>query len=424
MPLVTRRDILTLHNAITGSPQNLEYRGFLDALRAIKILESSLPLYKNDKYFGVAKLHGYDGINSTSKPLCPHHINTFLPWHRIYILKLEKVLQNVSPGLAFPYWDWTTTNWSTICSTPTYQDLNNIQQTHPLFSTAISTASSVSLCQAKRPNPANSSPYQQIRRKPQISSSSYPTMSQLANEVNYAMNATVFAKSNGFSSSLASFTLRITSPHDKIHNYVVGGDMASSDYASYDPLFWLHHANVDRIWASWQNKGNPLMLPSSNISGFNNQQLLFKDNNNVYVASSLSTNYLGYTYDSFINPLASRTSLKIPNRVIFWLRDTNIGNIVSVDVFFNTNQDIKNLSVNSENYAGTLCVFGAMGMQHQVVSPDRYPVDRFIEVTDAFRRFSSGKNMPQVTLRGLLENGSYVSLNESNYSSMGFEFPS
>lgn len=28
-----------------------------------------------------------------------------------------------------------------------------------------------------------------------------------------------------------------------------------------DPMFWLHHANVDRIWAIWQQK-NPTKNPN------------------------------------------------------------------------------------------------------------------------------------------------------------------
>jgi tyrosinase len=29
----------------------------------------------------------------------------------------------------------------------------------------------------------------------------------------------------------------------------VGGDMASVPSAAYDPIFYLHHANIDRLWA-------------------------------------------------------------------------------------------------------------------------------------------------------------------------------
>jgi tyrosinase len=42
--------------------------------------------------------------------------------------------------------------------------------------------------------------------------------------------------------------------HSSIHNNVhlwVGGDMKMSS-SQNDPVFFLHHCNVDRIWAAWQ----------------------------------------------------------------------------------------------------------------------------------------------------------------------------
>lgn len=41
--------------------------------------------------------------------------------------------------------------------------------------------------------------------------------------------------------------------HNTIHNCVGGyGHMQYPDVAAFDPVFWLHHANVDRIVAMWQ----------------------------------------------------------------------------------------------------------------------------------------------------------------------------
>ncbi|KAG8738255.1 hypothetical protein FRC10_007088 [Ceratobasidium sp. 414] len=41
-------------------------------------------------------------------------------------------------------------------------------------------------------------------------------------------------------------------PHDAVHNEVAG-DMAAA-FSPDDPLFFLHHCNVDRIWALWQGR--------------------------------------------------------------------------------------------------------------------------------------------------------------------------
>ncbi len=38
---------------------------------------------------------------------CQHGWERFLPWHRIYLYEFEQVLQDLSPGVTMPYWDWT-----------------------------------------------------------------------------------------------------------------------------------------------------------------------------------------------------------------------------------------------------------------------------------------------------------------------------
>lgn len=45
-------------------------------------------------------------------------------------------------------------------------------------------------------------------------------------------------------------------PHDAVHG-AVGGDsglMADPDTAALDPIFWLHHANIDRLWEVWRTR--------------------------------------------------------------------------------------------------------------------------------------------------------------------------
>lgn len=44
-------------------------------------------------------------------------------------------------------------------------------------------------------------------------------------------------------------------PHGTIHS-VIGGDMSPTSNAPNDPIFYLHHGNVDYLWAKWQD-ANP-----------------------------------------------------------------------------------------------------------------------------------------------------------------------
>jgi tyrosinase len=51
------------------------------------------------------------------------------------------------------------------------------------------------------------------------------------------------------------------SPHGGVH-VAVGGWMSSFDTAARDPIFWLHHANIDRLWEAWLALGDP-SIPDS-----------------------------------------------------------------------------------------------------------------------------------------------------------------
>lgn len=50
------------------------------------------------------------------------------------------------------------------------------------------------------------------------------------------------------------------SPHNKFFtgHYTIGGDPGGDFFGSPgDPAFWLHHAQIDRVWWIWQNQNLP-----------------------------------------------------------------------------------------------------------------------------------------------------------------------
>ncbi|KAA1103595.1 hypothetical protein PGTUg99_001615 [Puccinia graminis f. sp. tritici] len=44
-----------------------------------------------------------------------------------------------------------------------------------------------------------------------------------------------------------------SAPHAAIHIFI-GGEMPHSVYAANEPLFFLHHAHIDKLWADWQRQ--------------------------------------------------------------------------------------------------------------------------------------------------------------------------
>jgi tyrosinase len=51
-----------------------------------------------------------------------------------------------------------------------------------------------------------------------------------------------------------SFSLE-GNPHGTVHGNI-GGEMGSVQTSARDPIFWLHHANIDRLWTAWMKGGN------------------------------------------------------------------------------------------------------------------------------------------------------------------------
>ena len=50
-----------------------------------------------------------------------HMAPTFLPWHRRFVLELEKALRRIDDSVSVPYWDWTRDRTTT--SAPWTADL-------------------------------------------------------------------------------------------------------------------------------------------------------------------------------------------------------------------------------------------------------------------------------------------------------------
>ena len=98
------------------------------------------------------------------------------------------------------------------------------------------------------------------------------------------------------------FTNQLENIHDFVHGWTggnngsIGGDMGSLGTAAWDPIFWSHHCNIDRLWYLWQlkhgvNNISPALLPMV-LQPFG-----------LKVQDVLSINALGYEYAASFNRL-------------------------------------------------------------------------------------------------------------------------
>jgi len=148
----------------------------------------------------------------------------FLPWHRVYLLKLEQAMQAIDSLSFIPYWKWTTQR-----RVPPW--LANFMPTVNVHGQGVVTV------------------LREVGEAPTL-----PTRS----DIDSVMEETTYT----------NFTAALEFEHNAVHLWV-GGTMASF-LAPADPLFWLHHAQIDRLWSNWQamasNSGeNPSLSGSSRI---------------------------------------------------------------------------------------------------------------------------------------------------------------
>ncbi len=154
----------------------------------------------------------------------PIGFQRFLPWHRVYLHRLEEALRQVDPNLALPYWKWTE------------------DQEIPAWLASFTPDGITRL---------NGTPID-ITRSPGAN----PNASSLPSE----QDITLIMQESTFT----PFTTRLEGVPFGAHNLVhvwVGGPMANIPIAPADPLFWLHHAECDRRWHEWQ-QGHPGQNPS------------------------------------------------------------------------------------------------------------------------------------------------------------------
>lgn len=156
-----------------------------------------------------------------------HGAPGFLPWHRAYLLDLERELQAIDPSVALPYWRFD-------------------QRAPNLFSRDFFGDSNANgTVQFSANNPLQfwiTDGVQGITRRPFFNTSTAP-----ANNV--ISEAQTLAPGNQY----AAFRSMEGNPHGFAHTSF-GGSISSIPTAARDPLFFLLHANVDRLWAKWQRQ--------------------------------------------------------------------------------------------------------------------------------------------------------------------------
>ncbi|MFC8453787.1 tyrosinase family protein [Kitasatospora sp. NPDC057223] len=207
-----------------------------------------------------------------------HRGPVFLPWHRVMLGFLETNLQRVlaRPGFGLPYWDWSADgSLSSPQSAPIWKPAWMGGQGKPVtdgpfafragdpagFRVRVETGPDLALRQVDR------GLRREFARPPAGSATlpnggdvtlAYDTRAPRADLATYDFDPWNGA-SKGFRNWLEGF--RGTGLHNQVHRWI-GGDMAPASSPN-DPVFFLHHCNVDRLWEGWMRRHGRVYLPGA-----------------------------------------------------------------------------------------------------------------------------------------------------------------
>lgn len=239
-----------------------------------------------------AAVHGTEAASPLPEwNQCTHNTWFFAPWHRIFIYRFEQIVRSVIEELhdaeaaeawALPYWNYCRGG------------------DHAALPEAF---------RAETREDGSPNPLYVAERDPLINAGG-----QLTDPVTESKKALARphfigkAEFGGKEEQIKQFGDRNSrgvlegTPHGTVHGGVGGeeGWMSNILAAAKDPIFWLHHCNIDRIWAQWlaqaggrENPPDPAWL---------NQPFEFDDAERKRVSKTcgevVDTETLDYKYDS------------------------------------------------------------------------------------------------------------------------------
>jgi hypothetical protein len=248
----------TVGPMLATDPVLVSYANAITAMKALPPTDPRSWSYQ-------ANMHG-----TTQTPLltawstCEHHTDFFWSWHRMYLYWFERIVRKMAndPGWAIPYWNWAPGS--------------DLQVPAPFRDPA-------SVLWADRNTAMNDGT---------------GSLNPLAVDVGPALSETSYFPAHN----------AIMGPHDSVH-VQVGGLMKSTVTAAQDPLFWVHHSNIDRLWTVWISQGGGRTNPVTD-SAWTSKTFTFFDENGAAVTMNacqiLNTGkQLGYAYSKLEPVFAS-----------------------------------------------------------------------------------------------------------------------
>jgi hypothetical protein len=248
-----RRDIWALETGADEPPWDPVTLAYAKAVQTMKQRGADDPT----SWSYQSAMHGT--YRTPADPLwngCQHGSWFFLPWHRIYIWYFEQIVRSVvvanggPDDWALPYWNYTDGPPGSAALPPAFREAQLPDGSdNPLL-----------VPDGNRSDAINAG----------------GAMPGIVTSTTQAMNSTSFSPGfGGLPKGPVHFAgphgLLESQPHDNVH-VAVGGDvtqvgcnegwMSDPNCAASDPIFYLHHSNIDRLWVKWLAQGGGRANPT------------------------------------------------------------------------------------------------------------------------------------------------------------------
>jgi len=269
---------------------------------------------------------------------CQHGTWFFPPWHRGYLVALENILRDIIINELSGPNDWSLPYWNYLNQSTAYAEF----KIPPAFTeSSLPDGTANPLYVPERYGPTgNSDIYVQVGPNIKTSANDECQWNETysASAANNASNNSgLFGQfygggETGFSHGGSETGDLEMNPHNFVHG-MVGGESNSNNQnglmgvpatAALDPIFYLHHANIDRMWAAWNQTGknnntaNPNWLHGPTAQGDRRFEMPIDPSGTAWpftpedVNSTEHVNYNGQTYTYTYDDLSLTSYETIP----------------------------------------------------------------------------------------------------------------
>jgi tyrosinase len=303
----TRRDVLTLGNPHDPDDHLLWYGKAVAELQTRSVTDPTSWRY-------LAAVHGWNASSDPNRgnPLlpprqvrhglwnqCQHQSWYFLPWHRAYLACFEEIIIAAVRSLggpanwALPYWNYTAdNNQARLLPSAFVEPVVRDGNPNPLW--------------VPRRNSTTNN-FNISASDVSLKCLTYPFRgSSTGGSPGFGGPKTDHNHIGGINGELENV------PHNIIHNRI-GGLMGDETTAALDPIFWLHHSNIDRLWEVWTRR-NPAFVNPIDPDWLGEVFHFHDASRNVLTLTPrevVDTTRLlhGYEYDDISDPLATSPHL-------------------------------------------------------------------------------------------------------------------